>query len=285
MTTTIILGLLVGGLVYLAWYTNRYTKYSTAAYEVARQLRKGDVPVECVASRAQGCEIWEINRARQRWSTYVVAVTATDIAIYPVPTPSAPSLIPSPYILPIDCVRWFGRPRKYTIGVNEIWLHAEHNGGWTRLRLRLYQQDMQAFVRILKDALPENLIKAYRRQRPYIHYGPVQARLAEQDMLGAWTLHDPVDVYLTPSHFVILNGASIRQTFPLDSIQKIAAINRLDQPRAGGLVRFNVGETVMAFAIEDHEKFAAQFAVAAKRSLADPVEWQRKKKKDEPEDE
>ncbi len=76
-----------------------------------------------------------------------------------------------------------------------------------------------------------------------------------------------------------MQGAAVQRTIALDTVQSISAIRRLDQPQAAGLVRFEVGDEALAFALDAYETFAAALADAAKRTLEDPVQWQRKKKK------
>jgi hypothetical protein len=94
-----------------------------------------------------------------------------------------------------------------------------------------------------------------------------------------------------PLFLVLLNDLHVQRTIPLAEVQQVRAIRRLDMPRAAGLVQFEVGDETLAFALDDHEAFAAALAEAAKRTLEDPVLWQRKKKKyagdtdDEEEDE
>src|SRR5690606_14877171 len=176
-------------------------------------------------------------------------------------------------------LRWFGRPRKYHPGTNEIWLDAEIDGEWRLIKVRLTETHMRGLVRALKEIASEEQISAYRRRRPYIHFGPVPAHPATQDMLGAWTLSEPLALYLTPLHLVLLRERQVMRTLPLDQIQNIAAIDRLDAPGEPGLVRFQMGEETLAFSVDKHQRFATLLGEAARRTLEDPVEWQRKKKK------
>ena len=83
-----------------------------------------------------------------------------------------------------------------------------------------------------------------------------------------------------PSHIVVLSGDETRRVIPLDAVQNVSAIRRLDQPDAAGLLRFEAQGEPLAFALAHHETFAAQMAEAARRTLEDPVQWARKKKKD-----
>jgi hypothetical protein len=181
-------------------------------------------------------------------------------------------------------LRWFGRPQPYQSGNNTIWLHFEYEGRWSKVSIRLSREKMMEFVRLSKEMAESDLVTAYRRRRPYIHLGPVQASLAQQDIHGAWTLDAPVQLYLMPRFLVILKGGVVSQKFPLESIQTVGALRRLDQPGAEGLVRFRVGEADFHFAVANHEAFAAALAEAAKRTLEAPLE-RKQKKKEEDEDE
>jgi hypothetical protein len=82
-----------------------------------------------------------------------------------------------------------------------------------------------------------------------------------------------------PAFLVVLDAAKVQRTFPLHIIQGIAAVERMDRPRAAGLVRFEVEGEKFAFALDRHVEFAEALAEAAKRTLEDPLQWQRKKKK------
>ncbi|MBN1563299.1 MAG: hypothetical protein JXA10_05640, partial [Anaerolineae bacterium] len=94
-----------------------------------------------------------------------------------------------------------------------------------------------------------------------------------------WELGHTVDLYLTPAFLVVLAGAKVQRIYPLHLIQDIAAVERMDRPRAAGLVRFQIEDERLAFALDRHAEFAEALAEAAKRTLEDPLQWQRKKKK------
>jgi len=183
-----------------------------------------------------------------------------------------------------DQLRWFGRPHKYTSGYNELWLHVERADGWHLLRLRLYQTHMRDLVRAFKQVAPPELVEAYRRRRPYVHTGPVEALPAAQDIYGAWSLAAPVRLYLMPRSLVILNGTSVLRVIPLEAVQQVGALRRLDAPGAAGLVRFRAEEEAFAFALPAYESFAAALAEAAKRTLEAPLERKQKSRlEDDPE--
>lgn len=188
------------------------------------------------------------------------------------------------FSFPHERLRWFGRPQKYTDGINEIWLHYETENGWKLLKLWMHRAVMQDVVRALKTVAPPELITAYRRRRPYIHAEPVVAYPATQDIHGAWTLAEPITLYLMPRFLVILEGATVLRKVPLEAIQQIGALRRLDEPGAQGLVRFHAEEETFAFAIDEHEAFAHALADAAKRTLEAPME-RKQKGKDDYEDE
>ncbi|NWG16395.1 MAG: hypothetical protein HXY41_07145 [Chloroflexi bacterium] len=178
-------------------------------------------------------------------------------------------------------LRWFGRPHKYTGGYNDIWLHVENDDGWLLLKMRLYRTPMAELVRALKAFAAPDLVTAYRRRRPYIHAGPYQAAPAAQDIYGAWSLAEPVSLYLMPRFLVILNGGTVLRKIPLEAVQQIGALRRLDAPGAPGLVRFRAEEETFAFALDAHETLARALAEAAKRTLEAPLERKQKARDDE----
>jgi hypothetical protein len=271
MSGLVILGLAasVAGLVGSAVQAGRRRK---AIQALVAQITETDQPLFVVYSYELKFRVQAINGPSSSWRPFVIAVTPDQINLYPAPSGERT-------VIPAARLRWFGRPKKYTSGPNELWLHAEDDGGWRLVRLRLYRDTMQALIRALKEiATPEQVI-AYRRQRPYVHFGPVQARPATQDIHGVWALAGPVDLYLMPLFLVLMQGASVQRTIPLETVQQVSAIRRIDQPRADGLVRFEAGGETLAFALKPHEAFATALAEAAKRTLEDPVQWQRKKKK------
>lgn len=182
-------------------------------------------------------------------------------------------------------VRWFGRPQKYSPGRNEIWLHLESESAWKLLKIWLGQDSMRALVRTLKQVAAPELVTAYRRQRPYIHSGPHKVKPATQDIHGAWTLGDAFDLYLMPRFLVILEGSTVLRKIPLEAVQQIGALRRIDQPKADGLVRFRAEEEPFAFSLLAYEAFAAALAEAAKRTLEMPLEQKQKDKEAYDEDE
>ncbi|MBZ0283930.1 MAG: hypothetical protein K8L97_24540 [Anaerolineae bacterium] len=188
------------------------------------------------------------------------------------------------FSFPHDQLRWFGRPQKYTDGINEIWLHYETENGWKLLKLWMHRAVMQDVVRALKTISPPELVTAYRRRRPYIHAEPITAHPAAQDIHGAWTLAEPVMLYLMPRFLLILDGETVLRKIPLEAVQQIGALRRLDQPGAQGLLRFHAEEETFAFALDQHEAFANAVADAAKRTLEAPME-RKQKGKDDYEDE
>lgn len=221
-------------------------------------------------------QLEQINGSRYGWQPLVLFVLDEEIRFYPLSGMSYDSIR-------ADEVRWFGRPKKYNrIGMNELWIYYERKEGWYLLKLKLIYDNMLSFVRALKQILPDELIIAYRRHRPYIHYGPVTVEPARQDMYGIWELDAPVDVLLTPLHLVFLGGQRVLNRISLKEIQQIKALHRVDEHDTRGLVRFQVGEEPVAFAVRHFEQVANLLATAAKRTLEDPV--QRKRKQHEEDD-
>jgi hypothetical protein len=178
-------------------------------------------------------------------------------------------------------MRWFGRPQKYSTGLNDLWLHFEIGDRWHLVKVRLYEGLMRDMVRGLKAIASDELVTAYRRRRPYIHEGPAAAQPATQDIHGAWTLDAPVTLYLMPRFLVILRDTLVLRKIPLEAVQEIGAFRRLDEPQAQGLVRFRAEEETLAFALDKYDGFAASMAEAARRTLEEPVMQKQKKKADD----
>lgn len=193
--------------------------------------------------------------------------------------------LPEAFTFPHTQLRWFGRPQKYTDGDNEIWLHYETDSDWILLKLRMHRAVMQDFVRGMKTAVDPELVTAYRRRRPYRHADPLYAHPATQDIHGAWTLGNPLYLYLMPRFLVILDSETFLRKIPLDAIQEIGALKRLDEPTAQGLLCFRAEEETFAFAIDHHDAFAQALADSAKRTLEEPlIQKQKGKEYDEDED-
>jgi len=209
----------------------------------------------------------------------LIAVGADEIRLYP-----DLDTAPCDVIRTAD-VRWYGRPVKYQdYPRNEIWLHVERKDGWFTYKLWLWRDAMADLVRALKQVTPEPLVRAYRRRRPYVHFGPVNVHPATQDIYGAWTLDAPRTLYLTPLHLVTLNGERVTGIVPLETVQHIRAGARLDAPEANGLVQFTAGSEKIAFTLPHYTALAESLAEAAKRSLEDPIARKQKSKDDDDED-
>ncbi len=192
-------------------------------------------------------------------------------------------------LLPPDALRWFGRPHKYQPGKNVIWLHLEQDGRWLLLHLETERHAMQKLVRALKQIATPQQVNAYRRQRPYMHLGPLTTQAAEQDLYGVWTVFPPLlALYLTPAMLVLLENGRVRRALPLEHVQQIEAMRRLDDPTAPGVVRFRYdaadGQAIperLAYTLPEYAEFAAALAEAAKRTLETPPVFYGKKKADE----
>ncbi len=221
----------------------------------------------------------QVNGSRYGWRPLVLLVLTDEIQFYPIGGETYDSIR-------TEDVRWFGRPKKYSrMGMNELWIYYERKEGWHLLKIKLTYENMLSFVRALKKILPEDLVTAYRRRRPYIHYGPVSVEPARQDMYGLWELDAPVDVLLTPLHVVYLRGQQVLKLILLRDIQQIKALRRVDENDPRGLVQFQVGEEHNAFAVRHFEQVAHLLATAAKRTLEEPVQRKRKKHEDDDFDE
>ncbi len=212
-------------------------------------------------------QVMPSNRGAVRWRHCLPAITSDTIRLYPI----RGLHVGDPIILPRDTLRWFGRPKKYHNQRNELWLHVEQNAQWSLIKLRAFRYQMQQVVRALKVPAGPDLVTAYRRQRPYVHYPPVYARPASQDIYGTWSLGDPMTLYVMPLYVVLFKGDRVERRLPMEHIQQIAALHRLDDPGMGGLITLQVSDEKLSFAVDDHERVAAAISDAAKRSLEAPV--------------
>jgi hypothetical protein len=249
-------------------------QYDPASQALVAEIRKTESPLLCFYAVGR-FEVSQLNGSHLSWKYFIVAVKPDGITVYPRKNKAAP------FAFTPDQIRWFGRPRKYSYGMNEIWLHLEMDDSWRLVKMHLYQGTMRDLVRALKQIVPADLLTAYRRRRPYIHEGPAQAQPATQDIHGAWTLDEPVSLYLMPRFLVVLQATSVLRTIPLEAVQQIGEFRRLDEPNADGLIRFRAEEETLAFALENHAHFAAALAEAARRTLEAPIMQKQKKKDDE----
>lgn len=259
-----------------AWTVYQIRLYRAA--NVVYQRLKAEGALLLYPASSASFRLWMLGRRRSaRRRAAVVALTAEGLAIYP-----RTLAMDEAYTMPFAGLRWFGRPQKYHSGSNDIWLHFEQDGHWQRLDLRLSRAAMGDFVRMLKEFAPE-LIEPYRRRRPYVHFGPVAARPADEDIHGAWTLSDPVALYVTPLAVVVLRGDTVLDVLPLDKVHQVAAMRRIDQPQADGLVTFTAAGERFAFASRRYEALGQAVAESARRSLEEPL-LQKQKGKDEDDD-
>jgi hypothetical protein len=250
-------------------------QYDPASQALVAEIKKTESQLQCFYAVGR-FEATQLNGSRSSWKYFIVTVKLGVIVILPRKQQGV-----EPFTFTPDQIRWFGRPQKYSPGLNDLWLHLETGDGWRLVKFRLYQGLMRDLVRGLKAVASEELVTAYRRRRPYIHEGPAQAQPATQDIHGAWTLDEPVSLYLMPRFLVVLQATSVLRKIPLEVVQQIGAFRRLDQPNADGLVRFRAEEEMMAFALDQYEAFAASLAEAAKRTLEAPIMQKQKKKADE----
>ncbi len=214
--------------------------------------------------------------AAERGRPFVILMTPLELRLYPVDDAPGEPLTFGP-----EALRWFGRPDKYHAGRNSLWLHVQQAGGWQLVQMEPYYAEVTRLIRALKAFAP-SLETAYRRRRPYVHFGPLAARQATQDLYGVWTLHEAVSLYLMPLHLVLLDGTSVQSTIPVETVTHVRGVQRMDA--AGGVVRFQTGEETHAFAVDDYRGLAHALAEAARRSLEQPLEMlegKRKKKKSE----
>ncbi|MFN8564566.1 MAG: hypothetical protein U0703_23760 [Anaerolineae bacterium] len=165
---------------------------------------------------------------------------------------------------------WFGRPVKYHEGRNEI-LAALRAGGRRHLvKMRMTRYLLADVARALKQIAELPLITAYRRRRPYVHFGPVPVEPAEEDIHGAWTLDLPITLYLTPLHVVLLRAGQVERLIPLEQVQKVTAMRRIDRPKVDGLCCLSDRRETVAFARKLRSAGGA-IAEAARRRLEEPL--------------
>ncbi len=269
-----IAGAFIGGIVYLTWRGIRQLRLRSVVYAHVMQQKKANPDMLVFPLFGNRYAIEVINGKAGKPQHAMFTFTPQAITIYPIKTPPEAVFSFSP-----DDIRWFGRPEPYGPGRNEIWLHVEEKRQWRLVKIGLGQVQMADFVRALKPLVDPILVTAYRRRRPYIHLGPVSAQPAEQDIHGAWSLEAAVSLYLMPRYLLLLHDDAVQSLIPLESVQQISALRRLDAPTANGLVRFHTAEANYAFALKDYEAFATALAEAAKRTLEAPV-MQKQKGKD-----
>jgi len=192
-------------------------------------------------------------------------------------------------LIPREMLCWFGRPEKYQPNHNEVWIHLDGESYWIKLELRLSLYHAQRLIRALKQIATPEQITAYRRHRPHVHYGPVEARGATQDLYGVWTVAPrQLLLYLMPAALIVFEGQQIVRRFPLEQIGSIEVMRRADAPTENGIVRFTSkppggsarGE-VISYTLADHVEFGVNLSEAARRWLEEPPIFYGKHKDDE----
>ena len=107
------------------------------------------------------------------------------------------------------------------------------------------------------------------RRRSNVRHRPVEAVRAKQDIHGAWHLeHDPLHLYITPLHLVILKDDYVLESIPLEKIEKVGMGKRLDTGQ-DGLVRFTVHKVPRAFVVKNYAYFKRALSDATKGMLHD----------------
>lgn len=264
----------IGGIILLTVWSIRTYRLQRAVYQHLLTLKEQQPDIIFFEQSVNRFALETINGNTVKNTRGMMTLSRQEIGVYPVKLPPQAIIRFAP-----EDIRGFWRPQPYDSGMNELWLHVERKREWVLVKLWLGREQMMEFVRTLKPMVDPDLVIAYRRRRPYIHYGPVQAQPAQQDIHGAWTLEAAVSLYLMPRYLLILHGDAVQQMIPLESVQQIGALRRLDAPQANGLVRFQTAEAHYAFALKDYETFANALADAAKRTLEAPV-MQKQKEKD-----
>ena len=163
----------------------RADRRNRRARSLIDRLRNERQPLYCVASSATWFQVETVSGSRSPRRPFVVEVCEDCLTLYPLDREAAPEVVVRP-----ENLRWFGRPRKYHPGTNEIWLDVEIDGEWRLIKVRLTETHMRGLVRALKEIASEEQISAYRRRRLGDHFDP--SRTPRRDMLGAWTLSEPL---------------------------------------------------------------------------------------------
>jgi hypothetical protein len=262
---------IIGGLG--AWIAHQVTVFR-AATQVHRRLQAEGAPL-VLPPYSVAFTTQTLGQPETRWRYAVVALTSDGLIIYP-----RQRVMDEAIRLPFAALRWFGRPVKYHDGRNEIWLHYQLDERWQVVKLRLNRYSMADLVRAIKGYVAPELVTAYRRHRPYVHYGPVRVQPAEDDIYGAWTLGEPLSIYVMPSHIVLLDGERVFRLLPLEQTRQVTAMRRIDQPDADGLVTFDAIEESFSYACKDYQALAQAIAEASRRSLEHPLLQKQKGKKD-----
>ncbi|MBI1279123.1 MAG: hypothetical protein GC179_13425 [Anaerolineaceae bacterium] len=269
----ICLTFVIGIILLTLWSIHQY-RVQRAVYRHLLTLKEQQPDIIFSEQSVNRFAIDIINGSSTRKTRGIITLSSHEIGVYPVKFPPQAVITFSP-----ADIRGFWRPQSYASGMNELWIHVERKREWVLVKLWLGREQMMEFIRTLKPMVEPEMVIAYRRQRPYIHYGPLLAQPAEQDIHGAWTLEPTISLYLMPRYLLILHDDAVQQMIPLEAVQQIGALRRLDAPQANGLVRFQTAEAHYAFALKDYEAFANALADAAKRTLEAPV-MQKQKGKD-----
>lgn len=265
----LLLGAIIVTITVIVWRANRHERQIDTFIADARRTK----PLFCAGSAWYKVhfQLVQIGADETRRQRCVLVVSEKHLAVYTLEDGGIQRRFAG---VPAD-LRWFGRPQKYHYGLNEIWLHYEVGQDWFLLKLDMHIKRMQGLVRTLKAIAADDLVVAYRRQRPYIHHGPIPAYPATQDIHGAWALAAPVALYIMPTRLVILENSSVSRAIPVREIAEIERVRRADVAKRGGLVRFIALGESLAYALDDDEAFAQQLATTAK---ADLEEISRKRK-------
>jgi len=262
-----------------AWGAYQIGIFRAAAALTARLKAEGVLLI--IPALQAEYRVITIGGSDSAWRSCLIAITSEQLTFY-----RRKPRMDEHITFPRAALRWYGRPVKYHDGRNELWLHFEQDGRWYLVMARMSRYWMADLVRAVKEYGTPQLVTAYRRHRPYVHYGAVRVEPAEQDIHGAWTLQDPLLLYVTPAQIVLLRDTQVLRVLPIEQVQQIAALRRIDRPEADGLVVFNAEGEKFAFAHNNYEALAQAIAEAAKRSLEVPLLQKQKDKDDgEPEDE
>lgn len=255
--------------------------YSAREYRLYQERLNRLRPRNTIFSDQAAVRVSHPSQPVQRWEKALLFVTDKHIVAYAKKGDDVPL-----FTCLAHEIEGFWRPYKYQNGTNGIEIHANAAGRWTILKARLTKSRMMALVRVLKQLVDEEIVRAYRQRRPYIYRPPAAAHLAAQDLHGMWHHETPFKLYLTPATLVFLSAEGddrVERVIKLREVQNIRVLPRLDGDAEGGLLAFNLSTTLenTAVALEDHDTWAQSIATAARRTLEEPVTRKRKGKADD----
>jgi hypothetical protein len=170
------------------------------------------------------------------------------------------------YVLTFADIQWFGDIQASTAQTYALRLHLEVDGHWQILTLYLNQPAALTLKTILRQALPPERVRV-----DYHPVGPIQARIAGQNLQGDTYLEDAVMIYVLPHLLIVLRGDVVLAKLSTRSIQRVLAVehvnkglNHLLTKSAAGIVRLHSMYDTVAFALSQYRELADEIAYLAR---------------------